>query len=75
MAVTVQWADVADAARVVDALLVAAGVETRAGRPLLARRYTGLADDLGDAIDAGVPVPSGWRPPPRHLRTVQEGHQ
>lgn len=72
MAVTVQWADHADAARVVDALLTAARLEEKVGRTLLGRRYTQLADDIGDALDAAIPEPSGWRTHNPH-RTVRRG--
>lgn len=59
MALLVSIADPADAARVVDALLLAAEVETLRN-PALCRRYRLLADDFGAGLDAAVPVPSGW---------------
>jgi len=50
-----------EASRLVDALLVAAKVEREpGGNHSMARYYVGLADRLGDALDAAVPVPSGW---------------
>lgn len=51
MAVTVRWEDPADAARVVDALLLAAAYAAAEGRDALAHRYARQADDLGDALE------------------------
>lgn len=50
MALHLDLADPVDAARIVDALLLAAEVETLR-KPMLAKRYTRIADDIGDALD------------------------
>ena len=64
MAVTVTWADAADAARVVDALLTASAVAAAEGRRTLADRYCRQANDVGDALDR---LP----PPPARMLTVE----
>jgi hypothetical protein len=55
----VTW-DRRDAARIVDALELAAEAE-RVRNPSLRRRYLLLMNDLGDALDRGQPEPTGWR--------------
>jgi hypothetical protein len=45
-----------DAARIVDALLLAAEVE-RLRDPRLSDRYTTLADEIGDALDRSPLIP------------------
>lgn len=57
--IRLELAEAKDAVRIVDALHVAAA-ECAVSRPFLARRYTLLADQVGDAIDqSGLPV---WSP-------------
>lgn len=63
MALQVTFRDPADAARIVDALLDEADTVER-DRPLLARRYRAIANDLGDALEELGP-PSA---PPSHMR-------
>lgn len=54
MAVTITWTDPDDPARLIDALLTAAVYEDRP-RPLVARRYRRMVDELGDALDRELP--------------------
>lgn len=49
---TVTLEDPRDAARLVDALIVAAEVKRTTGYPLLAKRYLLMADRIGDALEA-----------------------
>lgn len=57
MSVRVVFADPADVARCIDALLEHAD-ELETSRSLLARRDRAIADALGDALQV-LPVPSG----------------
>jgi hypothetical protein len=54
VALHITFADPHDAARIVDALLDQAD-DIEAERPLLARRYRAIADDLGDALERDLP--------------------
>lgn len=63
--IRLQLVDGRDAARIVDALLLAADHEHDT-RPLLARRYCLLADQLGDAIDTTGLPPCNREPDPLH---------
>lgn len=70
--IRLQLVDGRDAARIVDALLMAANQEHDT-RPMLARRYCLLADQLGDAIDAtGLPA-CNREPDPLNPATTREG--
>ncbi len=54
--IRLELVDARDAARIVDALLAQAIAEAEP-RPMLARRYTELANRIGDALEpVGVPA-------------------
>jgi hypothetical protein len=56
MALCVRLDDPYDGARLVDALLIAASYSREHGLPLKAREYVGLANEVGDALEAS-PAP------------------